>query len=130
MEINPDKSDLELKKKYIFENISKIKNHTNYLDIIKLHECPHTVNLNGIFINLNTIVDEAVDKLYYKLKNDIENDDFNTNIIEKQFMENEIENLLKENTNVVVDEVYDIIKMDEFSEHDKKIIELSKKYKI
>ena len=48
---------LKLKKKYIFENIEKIKNHKNYLDIILFHNCQHTNNSNGVFINLNSIDD-------------------------------------------------------------------------
>ena len=50
-----DEIDSDMKKKYICENITKITNHKNYLDIVEFHVCPHTKNSNGIFINLNTI---------------------------------------------------------------------------
>mgnify|MGYP001181242641 CR=1 FL=1 len=122
--------DCEVKKKYICDNIHKIKNHRNYLDIVKFHDCPHTNNLNGIFVNLNTITDDVIDKFYYKLKNEIEDDAFNVTVMEKQIIEEEIEELLKENKHVLVREEYDIIKMDEFSEEQQYIINLSKKYKI
>lgn len=118
----------ELKKKYICENIVKLKNHKNYIDIVKFHNCPHTNNSNGLFLNLNTIDTCVIDKLYYKLKNEIENDDFSINIIEKQIIENEIEALLK-GTNSNIKEVYDIIKMEDFTEEDQSIINISKKYK-
>ena len=118
----------ELKKKYICENIAKLKNHKNYIDIVKFHNCPHTNNSNGLFLNLNTIDTCVIDKLYYKLKNEIENDDFSINIIEKQIIENEIEALLK-GTNSNIKEVYDIIKMEDFTEEDQSIINISKKYK-
>ena len=82
-------TDTEIKKKYIYENIGKLSNHRNYLDIVYFHNCSHTNNSNGIFLNLNTIEIDVVDKIYYKLKNEIEDDDFNTNIIEKQIIEEE-----------------------------------------
>jgi len=124
-------TDTEIKKKYIYENIGKLSNHRNYLDIVYFHNCSHTNNSNGIFLNLNTIEIDVVDKIYYKLKNEIEDDDFNTNIIEKQIIEEEIEELLKgTNQKVLTKEVYDIIKMNDFTEEEKYIINLSKKYKI
>tara|TARA_Y100001935_G_C17303752_1_gene510916 strand:+ start:687 stop:1076 length:390 start_codon:yes stop_codon:yes gene_type:complete len=118
----------ELKKKYICENIVKLKNHKNYIDIVKFHNCPHTNNSNGLFLNLNTIDACVIDKLYYKLKNEIENDDLSINIIEKQIIENEIDKLLKE-TGSNIKEVYDIIKMEDFTEEEQSIINISKKYK-
>ncbi len=118
----------ELKKKYICENIVKLKNHKNYIDIVKFHNCPHTNNSNGLFLNLNTIDTCVIDKLYYKLKNEIENDDLSINIIEKQIIENEIDKLLKE-TGSNIKEVYDIIKMEDFTEEEQSIINISKKYK-
>jgi len=123
-------TDTEIKKKYIYENIGKLSNHRNYLDIVYFHNCSHTNNSNGIFLNLNTIEIDVVDKIYYKLKNEIEDDDFNTNIIEKQIIEEEIEELLKGNNNKQTKEVYDIIKMEDFTEEECNIITLSKKYKI
>ena len=122
--------DIEVKKKYIHENIEKIKNHKNYLDIILFHECPHTNNSNGVFINLNSIDSTIIDKLYYKLKNELEDDALTENIIEKKIIEEEIENLLKEKDKKVVEKVYDKILLDEFKKEEIEIINLSKKYKI
>lgn len=123
-------NDIEVKKKYIHENIEKIKNHKNYLDIILFHECPHTNNSNGIFINLNSIDSSIIDKLYYKLKNELEDDALTENIIEKKIIEEEIENLLKEKDKKVVKTIYDKITLDEFKKEEIEIINLSKKYKI
>ena len=39
-----DDTHKETKKKYIFENIEKIINHKNYLDIVEFHNCQHTKN--------------------------------------------------------------------------------------
>ena len=93
--MDENNSDIEIKNIYICENIEKIKNHTNYIDIVKFHNCPHTNNSNGVFLNLNTINIDVIDKLYFKLRNELEDDDFNLNIIEKQNIENEIDQLLK-----------------------------------
>ena len=122
--------DIEVKKKYIHENIEKIKNHKNYLDIILFHECPHTNNSNGVFINLNSIDSSIIDKLYYKLKNELEDGALTENIIEKKIIEEEIENLLKEKDKKVVETIYDKITLDEFKKEEIEIINLSKKYKI
>tara|TARA_B100002052_G_C15295515_1_gene338643 strand:+ start:95 stop:475 length:381 start_codon:yes stop_codon:yes gene_type:complete len=125
-----DDIDLDIKRKYIYENITKISNHRNYLDIVNFHDCPHTNNSNGIFLNLNTIEVEVIDKLYYKLRNEIEDDDFNINISEKQVIEKEIEGLLKENKKKETKDIFDIITIDQFTEKEKYIITQSKKYKI
>ena len=85
---------------------------------------------NGFFLNLNTVNDNVIDKFYYKLRNEIEDKVFSNNIIEKQIIEEEIEELLKDNKGTITKEVYDIIKMDDFTEEERDIINLSKKYKI
>ena len=41
-----DDIDLDIKRKYIYENITKISNHRNYLDIVNFHDCQHTNNSN------------------------------------------------------------------------------------
>lgn len=125
-----DDTHKETKKKYIFENIEKIKNHKNYLDIVEFHNCQHTKNSNGIFLNLHTLDEEVINKIYYKLRNEIEDEGFTENIIEKKIIEEEIEELLRESKSLVVDVKYDIIKIDDFKEDEREIIDLSKKYKI
>jgi len=125
-----DDTHKETKKKYIFENIEKIKNHKNYLDIVEFHNCQHTKNSNGIFLNLHTLDEEVINKIYYKLRNEIEDEGLTENIIEKKIIEEEIEELLRESKSLVVDVNYDIIKIDDFKEDEREIIDLSKKYKI
>lgn len=125
-----DDTHKETKKKYIFENIEKIKNHKNYLDIVEFHNCQHTKNSNGIFLNLHTLDEEVINKIYYKLRNEIEDEGLSENIIEKKIIEEEIEELLRESKSLVVDVKYDIIKIDDFKEDEREIIDLSKKYKI
>ena len=83
-----DDTHKETKKKYIFENIEKIKNHKNYLDIVEFHNCQHTKNSNGIFLNLHTLDEEVINKIYYKLRNEIEDEGLTENIIEKKIIPN------------------------------------------
>lgn len=125
-----DDTHKETKKKYIFENIDKIKNHKNYLDIVEFHNCQHTKNSNGIFLNLHTLDDTVIDKIYYKLKNEIEDEALTENIIEKKNIEEEIDELLRESKGLAIQENYDVINIDGFKKKEKEIIELSKKYKI
>ena len=119
----------DTKKKYVYENIIKIANHKNYLEIIKYHNCPHTNNSNGIFINLNTVHECVIHELYYKLKNELEDNTFINHINEKKVIETEIEELFKYKK--PFEEIkYDIIKLEDFPKEQHEIIELSKKYKI
>ena len=48
-----------------------------------------------VFFKPNTINIEVIDKIYYKLKNEIEDEALTENIIEKKIIEQEIEELLK-----------------------------------
>lgn len=118
------------KKKYIYENIEKIKNHNNFLDIIKFHDCPFTKNSNGIFLNLNSLNDDVINEFYYKLKNELEDNTINETINEKKIIEEEINNLLEVKNKEIKKDIYTIIDLSLFSESDQDIINLSKKYKI
>tara|TARA_Y100000389_G_C17448940_1_gene513401 strand:+ start:1027 stop:1395 length:369 start_codon:yes stop_codon:yes gene_type:complete len=120
-------TDISKKRYYIYENITKIKNHNHLIDYLKINKCKHTENKNGIFVNLNTINDDIINNLYsmvyesinnfidYDYTNDFYNYELNNNI------EYESE-IIKEyiNTNDVF--------FDNYSEDEKKIIEYSKTY--
>lgn len=118
------------KKKYIYENIDKIKNHNNFLDIVKFHDCPFTKNSNGVFLNLNSLNDVVINEFYYKLKNELEDNTINETINEKKIIEEEINNLLEVKNKEIKKDIYTIIDLSIFSESDQDIINLSKKYKI
>lgn len=118
------------KKKYIYENIEKIKNHNNFLDIIKFHDCPFTKNSNGIFLNLNSLNHDVINEFYYKLKNELEDNTINETINEKKIIEEEINNLLEVKNKEIKKDIYTIIDLSLFSESEQDIINLSKKYKI
>ena len=60
---------IKKKRYYIYENIQKIKNHNQIIDMIQLNKCKYTENENGIFLNLNTINDKMVNYIYNYLIN-------------------------------------------------------------
>ena len=87
--------NIDYKKKYILENINKISDHQNYVDIIEYYKTKYTKNCNGIFINLNTLDDYVINDFFFKLKNEIEDTGINKMIIKKKNIEEEINILLK-----------------------------------
>ena len=84
--------DISTKRYYIYENITKIKNHNHLIDYLKINKCKHTENKNGIFVNLNTIDNDIINNLYsmvyesinnfidYDYTNDFYNYELNNNI--------------------------------------------------
>ena len=73
----------EIKKKryYIYENIDKIKNHDQIIDLIQIKECKYTKNNNGIFLNLTTTEDSVIDQIYFLLNSELNYSIINDNDI-------------------------------------------------
>ncbi|MBI52183.1 MAG: hypothetical protein CL779_03075 [Chloroflexi bacterium] len=117
---------MDKEKKYIYENIEKLNFHNNYISIIDFHKCPHTKNSNGVFVNLNKINDKVLKELYYKLKNEIENESFNQFNIKKESIKEEIITLFNNKTEKKIN--YENILDTQFSNEEKLLIQLSKKY--
>jgi len=63
--------DLQSRKKYIFNNIYLLKDHTVILDYFNKNNINHTINNNGIFINLTTLDEDTINFIYLFLCNDI-----------------------------------------------------------
>ena len=59
-----DSNEIKKKRYYIYENIIKIKNHEQIIDLITLKECKFTENNNGIFLNLSVLDDEIITIIY------------------------------------------------------------------
>ena len=57
------------KRYYIYENIHKINNHNQFIELMNQNNCKYTENNNGIFINLNTLNDEVIQKMYQIMLN-------------------------------------------------------------
>lgn len=121
--------DISKKRYYIYENISKIKNHNHIIDYLKLNNCKYTENKNGIFVNLNTIDHDIINHLhsmiYDSINNFIEND-YITNFYE----ENNFNTDNKDKSNIIIKETINIndIYLENFSEDEKLIINYSKTY--
>ena len=80
----------EIKKKryYIYENIDKIKNHDQIIDLIQLKECKYTKNNNGIFLNLSVLDEEIINMIYQIIINSLDYEEKNENyIIEPLYIE-------------------------------------------
>jgi len=66
--------DNEIKKQkyYIYENIDKLKDHNQIINLIKLKECKFTENGNGIFLNISTLEPELINIIYQILMNTLD----------------------------------------------------------
>jgi len=120
-------SDIVKKRYYIYENISKIRNHNNIIDYLKLNKCKYTENKNGIFVNLNTIDDDKIHHIYM-LTYDAINHYFEDELVYDTTVEGD--DTFKVITENVVDEYINTndIFLSEYSEEERKIIEYSKLY--
>ena len=120
-------SDIVKKRYYIYENISKIRNHNNIIDYLKLNKCKYTENKNGIFVNLNTIDDDKIHHIYM-LTYDAINHYFEDELVCDTTVEGD--DTFKVITENVVDEYINTndIFLSEYSEEERKIIEYSKLY--
>ena len=85
------KEQIEMKKQYIYENINKVSDHKHYIHLIEMNKSPHTKNSNGIFINLNTASDTIIHQFYTYIKNELMNNNLNSNSIEKKFYQDKID---------------------------------------
>ena len=129
-----DEGEEEIKRKqnYIYENIQKIKNHRNYIDFIKLKKCPHTINANGIFINLTRIDSNIIKELYQILDNELKNNTTIDNSNEKELLKIEIKSIKEKKHSLIKKDISfnTIIYLNDFNDEDQKIIKLSKKYQL
>ena len=63
--------DNETKKQkyYIYENIDKLKDHNQIINLIKMKKCKFTENGNGIFLNISTLEPDVINIIYQILMN-------------------------------------------------------------
>lgn len=126
---NSDSRILKKKRYYIHENIGKLRNHNQIIDMITTKGCKYTENENGIFLNLNTLDKDLIDIIYKMIINTVEYNTINSDINEKEIdivVEEQIEKIekiiKKENTSFCSDII--------FSDEEKEIIEYSKIYNL
>lgn len=121
-------TDIKKQRYYIYENINKLNNHNQIIDLINIENCKYTENNNGIFLNLNTISDKIITMIYHIVLNTI-------NYKEKVYDIDEKEELLIEKINDEIKNNNDEVNKNNltyhhFSKKDQKIIEYSKKYNL
>ena len=112
------KLDLQSKKKYIFNNISLLKDHTGILNYFNKNNLNYTINNNGIFINLTTLDEDPINFLYLFLCNN------STVLPDNKPMINT--NGYKKKKNYVMNDIL----VSNFSVKEKEIIRYSKKEKL
>ena len=120
----------EIKKKryYIYENIDKIKNHDQIIDLIQLKECKYTKNNNGIFLNLSVLDEEIINMIYQIIINSLDYEEKNENyIIEPLYVEKKEEEVLKGNNQTNTKKK---LLLKNFKKKEQKIIHHSKGYNL
>ena len=124
--------DIKKKRYFIYENIDKLKNHEQIINLIKNEECKFTKNSNGIFLNLSVLNKELINIIYQIVINslDYENNE-EKGIIQPLYegIEGGKEDNFKKGSNK--EEItMNIIPLIDFNKKDREIIIYSKKYNL
>jgi hypothetical protein len=116
------------KRTIIYQNNEFVTNYVEILSILDKYECKYTKNSNGIFINLTTLSDTIIDKIYpFFLNNTLEkyqDIEFQSEMIQTNETNQHQTNYPKRESSK---QTY-IIPIDEFSPQEKKIIRMSNNY--
>jgi hypothetical protein len=127
---------IKKKRYYIYENIHKIKDHNQIINIIHINNCKYTENDNGIFLNLNTIEDKIINMIYNSIINTLNYKEEIIEVLDNNYYyeeNNNSENLEKKEINYEIKESFNIIENDTFSQYNKQeqeIIKYTKKYNL
>tara|TARA_B100000427_G_C15383359_1_gene539934 strand:+ start:192 stop:590 length:399 start_codon:yes stop_codon:yes gene_type:complete len=131
-----DSNEIRKKRYYIYENISKIKNHTQIIDLIVLKECKFTENNNGIFLNLSVLDSEIITSIYQIIVNSLNYEEQNCDHL-LQEMKEEVKEEVKEKVKgkgkqqkKQTKEETEILSIKEFKKKEQPIVIHSKKYKL
>ena len=119
--------DISQKKIFILNKLYDTKYHNETINFIITHNIKYTENNNNILINLSVLNDDLVDKLYNILVNDNFVD--NTYNYDKLINNDEIYEVSNNSKDKIKKEEYKDILLKDFTEDEKKLILLSKKYK-
>lgn len=113
--------NIEEKKQYIYDKINNLEFNSIYIkDYVVNSNIKYTENLNGIFINLNTVSDFDIDNIYNIIINKI---NYNKLLLEKEYnIDNNYSNFKKENK---IEMKYKNFNDNDFSEFDLELIKLS-----
>ena len=119
-------NDLEKKKELIFKNSEFIKDYSEIIKILDENNCKYTKNKNGVFLNLSTLSNDMINKIYpYFFNNNMVN-----NFQEVTLSTNNpivLEGQMKNNCNQKTTITY-TIPYENFSPNEVKIIKYSNNY--
>ena len=124
--------DDEIKKKryYIYENIDRIKNHDQIIDLIKFKECKFTKNNNGIFLNLSVLDEEIINMIYQIIINSLNYEEKNEDYMVQPVNIEIDEGIQKEKITKEKEKEREKILMKHFPKKEQQIIHQSKKYNL
>ena len=122
--------DDEIKKKryYIYENIDRIKNHDQIIDLIQFKECKFTKNNNGIFLNLSVLDEEIINMIHQIIINSLDYEEKNEDYMVPPVNIEVDEGVQKEKLTKENEKEREKILMKHFSKKEQEIIHQSKKY--
>jgi hypothetical protein len=133
--------DNEIKKRkyYIYENIDKLKDHNQIINLIKLKHCKYTENGNGIFLNISKLDDEIINIIYQLIMNTLDyKEDVGENFAYGLTDELEKDEFVKEDINHAPHKGYmkeyvyssdlEELLLKNYSNEEQEIIRYSKKY--
>tara|TARA_Y100001958_G_scaffold160112_2_gene166452 strand:+ start:12260 stop:12643 length:384 start_codon:yes stop_codon:yes gene_type:complete len=125
-------NDIKKQRYYIYENINKLSNHNQIIDLINMKACKYTENDNGIFLNLNTIDEKIITMVYHIVLNTINFKEkiYNIDVDEKDEIIVENTNNISDNTEINKGKKDNSLSYKHFSKKDQKIIDYSKKYNL
>ena len=124
--------DAEIKKKryYIYENIDRIKNHDQIIDLIQFKECKFTKNNNGIFLNLSVLDEEIINMIHQIIINSLDYEEKNEDYMVPPVNIEVDEGVQKEKLTKENEKEREKILMKHFSKKEQEIIHQSKKYNL
>ena len=118
------------KRSIIYHNNEYVSDYSEIISILRDNNCKYTTNSNGIFINLTTIQDDVINKIYpFFINNTLEK---YTSECEYSTMKEQINDETSQESNETrnyqeTEESY-TIPMNEFNADEKKIIRFSANY--
>jgi len=126
--------EIQKQKYYIYENIDKLKDHNQIINLIKLKECKFTENGNGIFLNISTLEPELINIIYQILMNTLDyKEDMGEHFMTDFDCSNEVpsgagpeEVSIKNNYQFSSEG----LRLDNYSKEEQEIITYSKKYNL
>jgi len=129
--------DNEIKKQkyYIYENIDKLKDHNQIINLIKLENCKFTENGNGIFLNISTLEPDIINIIYQILMNTLDyKDEMGVHFMNEFDCDNKEDTSNNKSEGITIKSNYSFpleeLLLKNYSNEEQEIITSSKKYNL